>query len=74
MLPWEKWSVGRALGPGSTVPPDGAARFDSVAAALAGAPDATTAARVYREHDWLRVTRTVLSFADGAPVEIPASR
>jgi hypothetical protein len=56
------------------VPPDGAARFDSVAAALAGAPDATTAARVYREHDWLRVTRTVLSFADGAPVEIPASR
>ncbi len=74
MLPWEKWSVGRSLGPGSTVPADVAARFDAVATALAGAPDATTAARVYHEHDWLRVTPTVLSFGDGAPVELPVRR
>lgn len=74
LLPWEKWSVGRTLGPGSTVPPDVAARFDAVTAVLAGAPDATTAARVYREHDWLRVTPTVLSFGDGPPVEVPGRR
>jgi hypothetical protein len=71
MLPWEKWSVGRALGPGATVPADLAARFDVVAAAIGGSPDAATAARVYRENDWLRVTPSVLSFADGMPSEVP---
>lgn len=71
MLPWEKWSVGRALGPGATVPADLAERFDVVAAALDGSPAAATAARVYREQAWLRVTPTVLSFADGTPSEIP---
>ena len=71
MLPWEKWSVGRDLGPGATVPPALAERFDVVAAALEGSPDADTAARVYREHAWLHVTPTVLSFADGAPTEVP---
>ena len=74
MLPWEKWSVGRALGPGATVPADLAARFDVVAATLGGSADAATAARVYREHEWLRVTPTVLSFFDGAPSEVPGSR
>jgi hypothetical protein len=74
MLPWEKWSVGRELGPGSTVPPALAERFDAVAAELAGSPDATTAVRVYRENDWLRVTPTVLSFASGAPVEVQGHR
>jgi hypothetical protein len=73
-LPWEIWSVGRELGPGSTVPPATATRFDAVAAELAGSPDATTAARVYREHEWLRVTPTVLSFVDGAPVEVAGGR
>jgi hypothetical protein len=71
MLPWEKWSVGRALGPGATVPDDLARRFDDVAAELEGSPDAETAARVYREHDWLRVTPTVISFSDGPPTEVP---
>ena len=71
MLPWEKWSVGRELGPGATVPAALAERFDVVAAALHGSPDAETAARVYREHPWLRVTPTVLSFSDGPPVEVP---
>ena len=70
MLPWEKWSVGRELGPGATVPPELASRFDAVAGLLAGAPDGTLAARVYREHGWLRVTPTVLSFAGGVPVEV----
>jgi len=72
MLPWEKWSIGRQLTPGSEVPAEWVPRFDAVAAALAGAPDGTLAERVYREHGWLRVTPTVLSFADGAPVEVAA--
>jgi hypothetical protein len=70
MLPWEKWSVGRELGPGATVPPSWLAELDAVAGALAGTPDAALARRVYSEHDWLRVTPTVLSFASGAPVEL----
>ena len=74
MLPWEKWSVGRDLGPGSTVPPALAERFDAVAARLAGSPDATTAVQVYREHAWLRVTPTVLSFGEGVPTEVPGHR
>ena len=74
MLPWEKWSVGRELGPGSTVPPALAARFDAVAAELAGSPDAAVAARVYRDHEWLRVTPTVLSFGEGGAVEVPGHR
>jgi hypothetical protein len=72
MLPWEKWSVGRGLVPGAVVPDALAERFDGVAAALAGVPDASTAARVYREQPWLRVTPTVLSFQDGAPIEVPS--
>jgi hypothetical protein len=70
MLPWEKWSIGRQLLPGSEVPAEWAARFDTVAAALAGAPDGAVAERVYREHGWLRVTPTIMSLADGAPVEV----
>jgi len=70
MLPWEKWSVGRELGPGATVPASWLTELDTVAGALAGTPDAALARRVYAEHDWLRVTPTVLSFANGAPVEL----
>jgi hypothetical protein len=70
MLPWEKWSIGRELGPGSTVPAEWADRFDQVAAMLAGAPDGAVAERVYRDHPWLPVTPTMLSFADGPPVEV----
>jgi hypothetical protein len=73
MLPWEKWSIGRELGPGSTVPPEWGARFDAVAAELADAPDAERAARVYREHEWLRVTPMVLSFGDGPPKDVPSA-
>ena len=71
MLPWEKWSVGRELGPGAVVPPAWAERLDAVAARLAGAPDAAVAERVYRESEWLRVTPTVLSFDGDPPVEVP---
>ena len=70
MLPWEKWSIGRELGPGSTVPAEWSERFDRVAASLAGAADGTLAERIYREESWLRVTPRILSFADGAPVEV----
>jgi hypothetical protein len=70
MLPWEKWSVGRELGPGATVPASWLAQFDAVARALEGAPAAGLARRTYAERDWLRVTPTVLSFASGAPVEL----
>lgn len=70
LLPWEKWSVGRTLGPGAEVPPDVATRFDAVAAELGGMPDADRAQRVYRENTWLAVTPTVMSLLTGAPVEV----
>ena len=70
LLPWEKWSVGREFGPGHDPDPLWAARFDEVAALLGGSPDAALAQRVYREHEWLRVTPSILSFANGPPVEV----
>jgi hypothetical protein len=70
MLPWEKWSVGRDCGPGQEPSARVAAQLDGVAALLHGSPDATLARRVYREHDWLRVTPSIVSFASGAPAEI----
>src|SRR5215831_8580620 len=62
LLPWEKWSLGRECGPGKDPSPAWAERLDRVSAELAGTPDAALAARVYRGHDWLRVTPTILSF------------
>jgi hypothetical protein len=70
MLPWEKWSVGRECGPGHDPGPELTERLDEVASLLGGTPDAALAERVYREHEWVRVTPTVLSFARGAPVEV----
>ena len=70
LLPWEKWSVGREFGPGHDPDPEWAARLDDVAALLGGSPDAVLAERVYREHEWLQVTPSILSFANGPPVEI----
>lgn len=70
MLPWEKWSVGRELGPGRNVPPEWAEKLGEVAGLLRGAPDAELARRVYRERAWLRVTPTVLSFLGGSPTEV----
>ena len=70
MLPWEKWSLGRECGPGQDPSPAWTERLDRVTGQLTGTPDAALAARVYRENDWLRVTPTVLSFADGVPREI----
>ena len=70
MLPWEKWSIGRELATRRIVPAEWNERLDQVAATLAGVPDGAVAERVYREHPWLRVTPTLLSFADGAPVEV----
>lgn len=72
MLPWEKWSVGRSCGPGHDPHPAVAAQLDEVAALLHGSPDAAGARRAYQEHEWLRVTPTVLSFASGQPVEVDA--
>jgi hypothetical protein len=70
LLPWEKWSVGRECGPGHDPDQTLIERLDEVASLLAGAPDAALAERVYREHEWLRVTPTVVSFASGEPVEV----
>ena len=70
LLPWEKWSIGRELRPGSEVPPAWAERFDEVAARLGDAPDAERAAEVYLDQPWLRVTPSVLTFADGEPEEL----
>jgi hypothetical protein len=74
LLPWEKWSAGRELGPGSEIPARWLAELDAVAGALRGTPDADLARRIYTEHDWLRVTPRVLSFASGAPVELALER
>jgi hypothetical protein len=72
MLPWETWSVGREFGPGQDVPPARLAGFDAVARVLCGTPDAALAARVYREHAWLEVTPSILSFLNG-PKEVVLS-
>ena len=71
MLPWEKWSVGLAFGPGQDVPRRWAEELDQVAGLLRGAPDAELAQRVYHENEWLEVTPTVVSFLGGTPIEIP---
>jgi len=70
MLPWEKWSVGRECGPGQEPTAAVSEKLDEVAELLCGSPDATLARRVYREHEWLRVTERIMSFASGAPVEV----
>jgi hypothetical protein len=70
LLPWEKWSVGRELGPGTDLPARWLAELDGVAEALRGAPDGALARRIYAERDWLRVTARVLSFESGVPVEL----
>jgi hypothetical protein len=62
--------MGRECDPGHDPDQAQCEQLDQVAALLAGAPDAALAERVYREHDWLRVTPTVLSFVRGTPVEI----
>jgi hypothetical protein len=74
LLPWEKWSVGRELGPGADIPAAWLAELDAVAAALRGAPDGDLARRIYAAHDWLRVTPRVLSFESGVPVELALGR
>ena len=73
VLPWEKWSVGRGLGPGHDVPPPWLEQFDKVAALLHGAPDEEVVHRVYRKNRWLRVTPTVASFLSGTPSEVAVS-
>jgi hypothetical protein len=70
VLPWEKWSVGRELGPGQNVPGQWLEEFDRIARLLRGAPDEELAHRVYRENGWLKVTPTVLSFLSGTPTEV----
>ena len=70
MLPWEKWSLGRDCGPGQDPSPEWCEQLDEVAELLCGSPDASLAQRVYREREWLRVTPRILSFANGAPMEI----
>jgi hypothetical protein len=70
VLPWEKWSVGRGLGPGQDVPTQWLEQFDKVAAPLHGAPDEEVVHRVYRKNRWLRVTPTVASFLSGTPSEV----
>jgi hypothetical protein len=70
MLPWEKWSVGRELGPGQPVPRRWVEAFDEVTGLLRGRPDAALARRVYGEHDWLRTTPRVVSFLTGVPTEV----
>jgi hypothetical protein len=72
LLPWETWSIGRDFGPGRPVPAVHLPALDAVAARLHGSPDADTAEAVYREHAWLQVPATIVSFAGGAPREVPS--
>ena len=72
LLPWETWSIGRDFGPGRGVPPAHAPAIDAVAARLEGVPDGALAEAVYREHPWLQVPATILSFAGGEPREVPS--
>jgi hypothetical protein len=74
MLPWEAWSVALQCGPGKELAPEWAERLDAVATLLGGTPDAALAERVYREHDWLRVTPTIVSYLAGGPVEVTVER
>jgi len=67
MLPWEKWSAGREMGPDADIPPRWLSELDTVAGLLRGSPDAELAQRVYRDHAWLNVTPTVLSYLNGFP-------
>jgi hypothetical protein len=72
LLPWETWSIGRDFGPGRPVPPAHRPAIDAVAARLHGSPDGDIADHVYREHAWLQVPATILSFAGGEPREVPS--
>jgi transglutaminase superfamily protein len=71
LLPWDYWGLARELRPGTTIPPESAARLDEVADVLAGsAPDWSALRALYEGADDLRVPPTVLSFPGGAPVEV----
>jgi hypothetical protein len=72
LLPWETWSIGRDFGPGRSVPPAHLPALDAVAARLHGSPDGDAAEAAYREHPWLQVPATILSFAGGEPREVPS--
>ena len=79
MLPFDFWSLARDIAPRAVgapagdVPPDRARDLDDIARMLRGAPGAHDAARVYREHAWVRVTPTLLTIRNGSPVEVAVS-
>jgi hypothetical protein len=70
MLPWEKWSVGRELGPGQDVRAQWVEKFDAISDLLRGAPNEELAHRIYRENAWLKMTPMVLSFLSETPTEV----
>jgi hypothetical protein len=71
LMPWDYWGLARELRPGTTVPAATAARLDEVADVLAGStPDWSALRALYQAADDLRVPATVLSFPNGAPVEV----
>jgi hypothetical protein len=71
LLPWDYWGLARELRPGTTIPPSSAARLDEVADVLAGsAPEWEALRALYEGAEDLRVPATVLSFPEGAPVEV----
>ena len=71
LLPWDYWGIARDFRPGTAVTAEAAARIDAVAAVIAGAaPDWGALRAIYDTGDDLRVPGSVLSFPEGAPVEI----
>jgi hypothetical protein len=75
MMVWDYWGPARDFRPGADIPPEWLDRLDSLAAALAREPATYDEVRaILAAHPWAALTSTVLSFPDGAPVEVALDR
>jgi hypothetical protein len=71
MMAWDYWGPSREFRPGSDIPTPWLGRLDSLADALARATaDYAEAEAILAAHPWAALTPTILSFPDGAPVEV----
>jgi hypothetical protein len=71
MMPWDCWGAARDFRPGVPIPSDWLDRLDSLADALPRTPATYDEVQaILAAHPWAALTPTVLSFPDGAPVEV----
>ncbi|MBV9018821.1 MAG: transglutaminase domain-containing protein [Alphaproteobacteria bacterium] len=71
MMPWDYWGPARELRPGAPLSGEWLDRLDSLAAALACEPRGIdAAAATLARHPWAALTKTILSFPAGAPLEV----